>query len=114
MRHFLLAGLTCIGCSDSACVIPPCLEPVALEITITPLSGGPVVASVAISGPVVETLSCGATCEIRGSFGAYVLDITATGYATVHDTVQVHGTRQKCGCDIVQTQDIQVALVPTS
>jgi hypothetical protein len=35
------------------------------------------------------------------------------GFAPVHKSIQVQGTHQKCGCDIVEAQSVQVALVPT-
>jgi hypothetical protein len=113
MRYLLLAGLACIGCSDEPCVTPPCLEPIAVEITVSSVSGAPVVATVAVTGPVITTFSCSATCPVRGSFGEYEIDVTATGFAPAHKSVQVQGTQRKCGCDIVETQSVQVALVPT-
>ena len=104
MRYLLLVGLGCIGCSDEPCVIPPCLEPTAVEITVSSVSGAPVVAT---------TFSCSATCPVQGPFGKYEIDVTATGFAPVHKSVQVQGTERKCACDIVETQSVQVALVPT-
>ena len=113
MRYLLLAGLTCIGCSDEPCVTPPCLDPVAVEITVSSVSGTPVVATVAVTSPVITTFSCSATCQVRGSSGNYEFDVTAMGFATVHKSIQVTGAQQKCGCEIVHTQNVQVALVPT-
>jgi len=94
-------------------VTPPCLDPVAVEITVSSVSGTPVVATVAVTSPVITTFSCSATCPIQGPFGKYEINVTATGFAPVHRSVQVQGTQRKCGCDIVETQSVQVALVPT-
>ena len=113
MRYLLLVGLGCIGCSDEPCVIPPCLEPTAFEITVSSVSGAPVVATVAVTSPVITTFSCSATCPVQGPFGKYEIDVTETGFAPVHKSVQVQGTERKCACDIVETQSVQVALVPT-
>jgi hypothetical protein len=113
MRYLLLAGLACIGCSDEPCLNLPCNEPLALEVSITSASGGPVVATVAVTSPVVTTFSCSATCPVSGPSGKYEFDVTAPGFAPVHKSVQVQGTQRKCGCEIVETQTVQVALVPT-
>jgi len=86
---------------------------VAVEITVSSVSGTPVVATVAVTSPVITTFSCGATCPIQGPFGSYEIDVTATGFAPVDRSVQVQGTQRKCGCDLVETQSVQVALVPT-
>jgi hypothetical protein len=86
---------------------------VAVEITVSSVSGTPVVATVAVTSPVITTFSCSATCPVQGPFGRYEIDVTATGFAPVHRSVQVQGTQRKCGCDIVETQSVQVALVPT-
>lgn len=113
MRYFLLALLVCVGCGDEPCVTPPCNQPLALEVSVTSASGGPVVATVAVTSPVVTTFSCSATCPVSGPSGKYEFDVTATGFASVHESVQVSGTQQKCGCEIVATKNVQVALVAT-
>jgi hypothetical protein len=114
MRYLLLAGLACIGCSDEPCVIPPCLEPIAFEITVSSVSGAPVVATVAVSGPVITTLSCSAACAVHGTSGTYELDVTEAGFVPVHKSIQVTSTQQSCGCEIVHTQNVQVTLVPSA
>jgi hypothetical protein len=114
MRYFLLAGLACIGCSDEPCVALPCLDPLAVEIMVSSASGAPVIATVAVTSPVITTFSCSATCPISGPSGKYEIDVTAPGFAPVHKSVQVQGTQRQCGCEIVETQTVQVALVPTA
>ncbi len=112
MRYFLLALLVCVGCGDEPCVTPPCNQPLALEVSV-PRRRAAVVATVAVTSPVVTTFSCSATCPVSGPSGKYEFDVTATGFAPVHESVQVSGTQRKCGCEIVETQSVQVALVAT-
>jgi len=113
MRYSLLAFFMCMACGGEPCFLPPCLEPLAIEITVSPVSGAPVVATVAVTSPVIVTFACSATCPVSGPSGKYEIDVTATGFAPVHKSVQVRGTPRKCGCEIVETQSVQVALVPT-
>ena len=94
-------------------MLPPCLEPLAVELTVAPVSGAPVVATVAVTSPVITTFSCSATCPISGPFGTYEIDVTAPGFAPVHKSVHVQGTQRKCGCEIVETESVQVALIAT-
>ena len=114
MRYFVLAALAVVGCTDEPCVIPPCAEPIALEVAVASSTGAPVTATVAVSGATVTSFSCSATCPVPGSAGTYAVDVTATGFAPVHKSIQVTSTPRKCGCEIVHTQDVQVTLVPTS
>ena len=114
MRYFLLAALTFTGCSEEPCILPPCAAPIALEIAIASSTGGPVTATVAVSGAVVRSFSCSSTCPVTGSGGTYSVDVTATGFTPVHESIQVTSTPRPCSCEIVHTQDVQITLVPTA
>lgn len=111
-------ALSATSCGDSAvtnCVHPPCPAPFALSVTvISGLSGG------SVAGAFVQTsantLPCtqspGTTCIVPGNAGQYELDIGAPGYQTVHRSVTVTGSNPPCGCAVVNTQHLDVALTP--
>lgn len=104
----LVAPIAC----GSACTLPPCPEAYALQIAVSDAAtGAPLTtASVRVTGTSVGNISCAGSCNVSGTFGAYELDVSAPGYATVHRSVQVTGTMHDCGCPIVETQHLTITL----
>jgi hypothetical protein len=113
-RYLLLATVAPLACQDSVCLHPPCPEPFALELTVTAAAtGAPVLATVAITSPIVTTFQCGGTCPVAGPAGKYEVDVTAPGFAPVHRSVQVKGNEPDCGCASAETEHVAIALVAT-
>jgi hypothetical protein len=120
MRMALLMVLVS-ACSDSTvCVHPPCLDPLAVTLTLSSSSTGGTVSNafVRVNG-ATESTPCtgggGSFCSVSGYAGTYELDIGAPGFQTVHRTVDVRGTSSaSCGCETTETQRLAVALVPVS
>jgi len=116
----LSAALAACGVrDDDRCFPPPCALPVAITINVTAgAGGGPVSgAMVKVSGPTVSTLPCnagpGTTCYVPGVAGTYKLEVGAPGFQSAQRTVVVQGTTPECGCPIVATEHLDVALVAT-
>lgn len=112
-----LLGVLTAACNDnSPCVTLPCPQP--LTITVTVRAGA---SSSAVTGAFVQVAgmssaipciqSPGSTCNIFGSPGTFQLDIGAPGFQTVHRSVIVVGSSAECGCPVVGTQHLDIALV---
>lgn len=111
----VLGGVACDNAA--ACLALPCALPVAITVSVTSS-----VSATGIQGSFVQVpgygtpLTCnqspGTLCRILGTAGDYELDIGAPGFQTVHRTVHVSGTTPRCGCPIVVTQHLTIALVP--
>lgn len=115
MRRLILASLALVACRDTACVVNAlCIQRVAIDLTVADSSNSaPLRATVAVPGAETSTVQCDGACQIFGMSGTYVLDVSATGFAPVHRTVQVHGTRTStdCGCETTQLEHVTVAMV---
>jgi hypothetical protein len=125
IRSVTAAALALGACRDggdelAACVIPPCAIPSAILVSVTSSATGAALpgATVTETKPGSATYPCvlapGATCPVLGSYGTYELDISAPGYQTAHRSVVVTGSSPPCGCPRVDTQQIAVALAPST
>lgn len=113
-----LLALGVMACDDAvACLALPCALPVAITVSVTSS-----VSSSGIEGSFVRvtgsdtSLPCnqtpGTTCRLLGAAGDYELDIGAPGFQTVHRTVHVPGSVPRCGCPIVEMQQLAIVLTP--
>ena len=109
------------GCSDPAqpdCVIPPCPMPMAIMVSVTSATGGPVPAlTVTLSGTTSGSGQCNAgpsasSCVVPGMPGPYTLQFAASGFQPKAVSVTVSGSTPACGCTSVQTQQLDVVLTP--
>ena len=115
LRTGLIAfSLTASACSDGTeCILPPCAAPFAVEVTVTvEATGAPATGALfTVTGAVTGGGPCpDAKCVVVGGAGTYELDISAPGYRTVHRRVVVPGTNPECGCPMVETQRLTIAL----
>lgn len=119
-----LAGLSAalVSCGvlhDDRCLPPPCPLPLAITISVTAGAGGGSIggAFVKVSGAIVSTIPCnagpGTTCYVPGGAGTYNLEVGAPGFQSAQRTVVVQGKNPECGCPIVATEHLDVALVAT-
>ena len=99
--------------------VASCIPQHAVTVTVrAPGAGGPVDgAAIDVTGAVTGTIACqteGAStvCRVFGGFGTYELGIRAPGFQSERRTVTVRGDIGECGCLIVDTQSLQVMLVP--
>jgi hypothetical protein len=109
----LLLPLVACGSGGSAdCITLPCPQPVAISLTIasTVAGGGVPGATVDVSGAVLSSFSCSATCPISGSAGTYHITVSAPGFAPVERSVQVRGTNPPCGCATTVIENVTIAL----
>lgn len=106
--------LSATACGDEGqCIIPPCAPALAIEVTVTvePTGAPATGAFMAVTGAVTGGGPCSdAKCVVLGGAGTYDLDVSAPGYQTVHRRVVVPGANPDCGCPIVETQRLTVAL----
>ena len=111
---FALAFASCsYECVHAPCALP--LNAIAINLDVTSqASGAGVSASVQVSGTLPSTVSCDASCQIKGPYGTYVLTLTAPGYQTTERTVVVQASTSGCGCAGVATEHVSVALAPAS
>jgi hypothetical protein len=107
------------GGGEVVCVTPLCALPIAIRLTVTGGNAAPV------NGLLFKIIGPGAgftcdpigasICAVLGYEGSYQLDISAPGFQSVQKTVQVGGTGpQRCGCRVVNTENVVVALVASS
>ena len=109
--------LSCGG--DAVCIVQPCPFPIAVLVTVRASTSQNAVTGAFVRVSNQEMQCTGgqlAQCLVSGYRGTYELDIGAPGFQTVHRTVQVTGTDYvKCGpCPRVDTQQIEIALVPVT
>ena len=107
----LLPALSCI--EDELCILPPCAPPIALEVTVTSAATGAAISGVSFrqTGISAQELPCPESkCIVFGNAATYDFDISAPGYQTVRRSVVVTGENRECGCPIVNTQRLTVAL----
>jgi len=72
-------------------------------------------ATIDVAGALVATIPCrvedaATVCRVLGGFGE--LEIKAPGFESQRRTVVVGGEMGECGCLILDTQNLQVVLVP--
>lgn len=128
-RHVgVLVFALAAGCRHDCIAIPGCLPTFAVQVTVTsaathaPLDG----VTVRVNGDSLNVTPCNGTCRIPGDAGQYTLSFIAPGFQRADRTVNVvSGTPrvvsvsgpegyegQSCGCATVNTQSLDVALVP--
>jgi hypothetical protein len=105
-------GLASISCGHD-CLALPCALPVAIIVDVTDRTTGTAVkeAVIHVSGALVADIPCGTTCRVPGTSGTYDVEVTAAGFESTRRTVRVQGTTPPCGCPIVVTENLSVALV---
>ena len=119
LSHFARCGtlaLAAISCGSAECLNHPCPLPDAITVTVTSSMGGESINGAFVSlsyGTLACTQSPGSTCRVQGNAGTYELDIGAPHFRTVHRTVMVAGIRptSACGCETLDTQHLDIALV---
>jgi len=112
------------GCGDSVCPPPPCPDNPALELTVSSNGTAPVPGlSVTASGPLgsatcqwVGPSTGPSICIAYGPPGTYQVVVSAPGFQSVQQTLQVTSTG-KDGCDtceLVQTRHLDITLAPAA
>ncbi len=123
IRQLVTLGLTFTACDETSVqyLLPPCVLPIALEITVSNANTHASIPGAFIvvgSGGSSQQSPCtqGAetVCIAPGGSGTYEVDIGAPGFQTIHRSVVVTGHTPKCGCESVDLQRLQVALQPTA
>ena len=114
-RAFVI-GIGISGCQDAACTVYPCPESRALSIVLTSAATGAAIANgtLTVTAPVTTTEPCIGSCDLYGPAGTYTFEVSAPGFATVHDSVVVHGTNPACGCGSATTANVTIALAPAA
>jgi hypothetical protein len=125
---FIAAGITVgsvVACgtgdnSDPYCAPHPCPVPLAVQLRVSSAAGGPVPGlTVALIGSRVGSVQCipevaWSRCPVLGDAGTYLFRIAAQGFRTVELAVVVPGSDMlACTCPTVQTQQVDVVLVPS-
>jgi len=110
------------GCGDGTCVAPPCVGPVAIDLSVsapsapTGISG--LTITVTVAGNVPQTSPCQVAsvthCYVFGPPNTYQLQLNAPGYAPVNLGVTVTGSAPACGCVIVDTERLNVVMQPAA
>jgi len=118
LKFLIVASVLACG-DDPVCVIPPCPFPLAVVLTVHASTSQVGITGAFVRVPGYSDMPCtgGAVspCIVSGYAGTYQLDIGAPGFQTVHRTVEVTGKSAGCGtCAQVDTQHLDVALVPTT
>lgn len=115
----LVLSLSACERTSVECLLPPCVLPIAVEITVSNRATHSTVPGAFIvvgSGASTQQAPCvqgeETVCRAMGGSGTYELDISAPGYQTVHRRVEVTGTTPTCGCESVDLQKLQIALEP--
>jgi hypothetical protein len=102
------------------CIPSPCPVPLAIYLRVTSAAGGPVPGlTVDLVGSRSGTVQCNVEetqnrCVVPGGYGTYQLRVAAPGFHTADLTVVVPGSdATRCHCGTVQTQELEVILVPS-
>jgi len=121
---FIVFASSCGGdpCCGAVCVPPLCPQQIAFDVTVTTAAGTAIPGlAYSISGPsgpagclVVNGVTSPPHCEVTGSRGTYHFTISAPGFTSVQQTVQVtsSGTHGCDTCDIPDTQHFSFVLAP--
>jgi hypothetical protein len=126
----LLAWVVLVaGCRHDCIAIPGCPPPLGSLITVTSAVTHAAVNGITIqvNGDTVNVVHCDGTCLVGGSAGKYDLIIMAPGFQSTERTFTVTSSTKvfnvsgpdgsegtSCGCDVVDEQQIGVALVPSA
>ena len=113
----VLAACSAEGIANERCLRPPCALPVAVTIRLTSTATGDPVegATVRVVSPFAGSIPCqGSTCYVMGSAGTYALTVEAPGFQAAQRTVMVRGSTPPCGCLLVETERLDLALIPAS
>ena len=122
-RHLLplIAGALACTNSEQPCPALPCPLPLAFEITLTGSPAGtPVTTASYRVLPSGSPLPCNQgpsanTCVMLGQPGTYQIEISATSYTTVQQTVVVPAkATARCACTADDTQFLSIAMSPTT
>jgi hypothetical protein len=118
----VLASLA-VACSGDTCVLYPCPQSEAAEISVTAPNAPTGIAglSMAITGAVVGSGPCNqgtsgvSVCYIDGGPGTYSVALSAPGYQTATVRFTATGTAAGCNtCGHVDRQLLSVVLQPTA
>lgn len=113
------ALVACGSDAERECLRLPCPIPLAITISVSAATGGPVVGvSVETSGAVTGSAQCttgssATLCYVMGVAGTYDLKVGATGFGTVVQTVTVQGSNPACGCPTVVAEELAIVLTAT-
>jgi hypothetical protein len=113
----IAAVLVCCKSDDlsNVCVNPPCALIPAMIIHLTSAATGDTVsgATFRLAGAAEGSGPCqGSTCFVVGPPGTYTVTLEAPGFQPVVRTVTVKGSVPPCGCRLIETEQLDVALVP--
>jgi len=105
------------GCFGGDCIQMPCPLPTAVVAAVVSATGAPLTGLfIDVGTPAVRILCDGTTgrCVVPGSAGSYMLSVGAPGYQTMQRSVTATVVRAtgRCGCAGVNTQQLQLTLVP--
>jgi hypothetical protein len=109
------------SCGDPVCVPPPCPQQIAFDVSVTTPDGAAVPGlAISVAGPsgaagcLLMSPADPKYCAVTGSRGTYQLSISAPGFRSVQQTIQVtsSGTHGCDSCDIPNTQHLSFALTP--
>ena len=115
-RTVIGALVATAGCGGD-CIQIPCPLPTAAVAVVVSATGVPLQGLFVDVGTPGVRIHCEATtgrCVVPGNAGSYTLSVGATGYQTVQRTVTATAVRAtgSCGCAGVNTQQLQLTLVP--
>jgi hypothetical protein len=110
--------LLLLACGDDSCVLLPCPEVEAVQITVATSQGTnppPGLTANLSSGPAAG-ISCNVSvCHVFGGPGDYVIRVSATGFTSQDVKVKVTGEAAGCStCGRVDTQHVSIVLAPTA
>jgi hypothetical protein len=107
------------SCGDDCAGVASCVPELAVTITVSAAPNGEPVndAVVQVSGAMSALIPCPTTqtsqtqCTVFGPAGTYAFEVTAPGYQATQRTVTARSGMGECGCVMVETQHLDVALV---
>lgn len=110
-----LIMLGALAACGGDCVAVPCPLPLAISLTVSSANPGValVAATVDVTGAELTTFSCSATCPIFGYAGTYDITVSAAGFGTAHQSVQVRGSNPPCGCATTVSEKVTTELSPS-
>lgn len=116
LRFRVLPFALLVGCEGADCILIPCAPATAIFITVRAAhSGDSDNATIALSGVWTTTFACKGACTISGPPGTYILDVSAPGYTTQHQSIRVDGVAgSSCGCASPEPRKVDLMLVAAS